>query len=137
MYPCAIGVLRSSGGAQVPQILVDHAGVAAHIAKAYPGLDYLEFSSQMLETYQDRSDLNLSLNYSVNHNFEGFRIVVQPQVRAEDGYTFGGEVLLRWQMGEQAVSPVKFIPVLEQTGLILPVGKWVLEQAIQAAKRIL
>ena len=137
MYPCAIGVLRSSGGAQVPQTLVDHAGVAAHIAKAYPGLDYLEFSSQMLETYQDRSDLNLSLNSSVNHNFEGFRIVVQPQVRAEDGYIFGGEVLLRWQMGEQAVSPVKFIPVLEQTGLILPVGKWVLEQAIQAAKRIL
>lgn len=137
LYPCAIGVLRSSGGAQVPQTLVDHAGVAAHIAKLYPGLDYLEFGPQMLKPYQDRSDLNLALNYSVNHDFENFRIVVQPQVRAEDGYIFGGEVLLRWKVEERDISPAKFIPVLEQTGLILPVGKWVLEQAIQVAKQIL
>ena len=137
LYPCAIGVLRSSGGAQVPQTLVDRASMAAHIAKGYPGLDYLEFTPQMLKPYQDRSDLNLALNYSVKHGFEGFRIVVQPQVRTKDSYLFGGEVLLRWKLQDQNITPDKFIPVLENTGLILPVGKWVLEQAVKTVKRIL
>ena len=137
MYPCAIGVLHGSGGTQVPQTLVDHAGVAAHIAKSYPGLDYVEFSPQMLKPYQDRSDMNLALNFSVNHDFQGFRVVVQPQVRAGDGSIFGGEVLLRWQNQGENVTPDKFIPVLEQTGLIIPVGKWILEQAMIAAKQIL
>ena len=137
MYPCAIGVLHSSGGHYVLQGLADHAAVAAHVAKSAPGRDYVEFTPQMLQPYQEQSDLNLGLNYSINHGFEGFRIVVQPQVRAEDGYILGGEVLLRWQDQGQNVTPDKFIPLLEKTGLILPVGKWVLKQALRVAGQIL
>ena len=58
-----------------------------------------------------------------------FRLVYQPKVNIADGRIVGFEALLRWTnpvLGE--VSPVRFIPIAERTGLIIPIGAWVLEQ---------
>lgn len=137
IYPCAIGVLRYPRDGTSIQTLLDNSVVAIRAAKAVPGQEYVEFSSSMLGNERVTNELNLKLNASVSNGFQGFRIVVQPQVYADTGAIFGGEVLLRWTDGSNAVPPSVFIPVLEQMGLISAVGKWVVDQAIRLCQKIL
>lgn len=135
--PCAIGVLHSAAGQREAQELVDNVITAAHTAKAFPDLDYLEFSSHMTKTYQEHTDMSMALNACIEHGFQGFRIVIQPQVETKNGRMFGGEVLLRWKNEGKEISPSKFVPILEQTGMIAPVGKWILEETMRKGKEIL
>lgn len=135
--PCAIGVLHSAAGQREAQELVDNVITAAHTAKAFPDLDYLEFSSHMTKTYQEHTDMSMALNACIEHGFQGFRIVIQPQVETKNGRMFGGEVLLRWKNEGKEISPSKFVPILEQTGMIAPVGKWILEETMRKGKKIL
>lgn len=135
--PCAIGVLHSAAGQREAQELVDNVIAAAHTAKAFPDLDYLEFSSHMTKTYQEHTDMSMALNACIEHGFQGFRIVIQPQVETKNGRMFGGEVLLRWKNEGKEISPSKFVPILEQTGMIAPVGKWILEETMRKGKEIL
>ena len=135
--PCAIGVLHSAAGQREAQELVDNVITAAHTAKAFPDLDYLDFSSHMTKTYQEHTDMSMALNACIEHGFQGFRIVIQPQVETKNGRMFGGEVLLRWKNEGKEISPSKFVPILEQTGMIAPVGKWILEETMRKGKEIL
>ena len=64
-----------------------------------------------------------------------FSLVYQPQIAANDGRLIGVEVLLRWQNPELGnISPVQFIPIAEETGLIVPIGEWVMRTACAQAK---
>ena len=135
--PCAIGVLHSGKEAYTPQVLIDGVSEIAHTAKAFVDLDFLESTAHIAESCWERSDISMALNSCVAHDFRGFRTVIQPLVVAQDGYIFGGEVLLRWENDGTPVKSSKFIPILEQTQLIVPVGKWVLKQALKAEKEIL
>jgi diguanylate cyclase (GGDEF)-like protein len=64
------------------------------------------------------------------------RLLYQPQIDARSGQVLGAEALLRWQHGVfGAVAPAEFIPVAETTGQILPIGEWVLQEAIQQLRR--
>ncbi|NDY95886.1 putative bifunctional diguanylate cyclase/phosphodiesterase [Wenzhouxiangella limi] len=66
-----------------------------------------------------------------------FFLVYQPQLDMHSGQVIGSEALLRWQHPDRGiVSPVEFIPVLEETGLIREAGAWVLEQAVADAARL-
>nr|WP_195268457.1 GGDEF and EAL domain-containing protein [Eubacterium sp. 1001713B170207_170306_E7] len=81
-------------------------------------------------------ELTSRLQLSVVNGMEGFRLVYQPFANSKDLGLAGAEALLRWSgtpFGE--VTPVEFIPLLESSGLIVPVGKWVLEQAIRTCKK--
>ena len=137
MYPCAVGGLRSPRDGRTAGDLVENAMVVLKEAKSAPEKGYVEFSADLRRDYKDKTDLSMALNACVNRMFEGFRIVIQPQVLASTGRIYGGEVLLRWEHQGCNVSPGKFIPMLEQTGLIIPVGKWVVYQAALACQQIL
>ena len=73
---------------------------------------------------------------SVERNCEGFSLFYQPQVDAATQEIIGAEALLRWQNPKgKNFSPVEFVPILEETKLIIPVGKWLLEEAVKTCKR--
>lgn len=81
-------------------------------------------------------ELTSRLQLSVVNGMEGFRLVYQPFAHSKDLGLAGAEALLRWSgepFGE--VTPAEFIPLLESSGLIVPVGKWVLEQAVKTCKK--
>lgn len=76
------------------------------------------------------------LRESIDRDFEGFSVRYQPQVHAQTGELFGAEALARWKCSKYGeISPEEFIPILEQTGLILQLGSWIFERACEECKR--
>lgn len=88
------------------------------------------FDPQHYQLFLRRKDLEAQLHHAVNHDFEGFEVYFQPIVDAGDYSLKGAESLMRFTLpsGER-VSPAEFIPLLEETGLIIPAGKWLLRHA--------
>lgn len=77
------------------------------------------------------------MRQSVNHGFKGFETYYQPIVDIRSNKLSSAETLLRFKSEETGfVSPMEFIPLLEESGLIIPVGKWVLDQAMEACSKI-
>ena len=96
-------------------------------------LDY--FSTSIWDARKRRLELYKYLDRSVRTDFKGFRLNYQPQVDAKTGVIKGVEALLRWECEELgAISPMEFIPVLEESRLIVPVGLWVLRKAMTACR---
>lgn len=81
--------------------------------------------------------LLLDLRYAVNHNYEGFDAYFQPIVSVEEKKLSSAETLLRFRHPDFGfVSPIEFIPLLEESGLIVPVGRWVLRRAMKMCKEM-
>lgn len=97
------------------------------------GKDRMIFFS--FEDYQEALDkirLQDELHASVNNDCEGFYLCYQPQIDNGNFKLYGAEALLRYESSWRgSVSPVEFIPILEQTGLICQVGTWVLKTALK------
>ncbi|MBI5890684.1 MAG: EAL domain-containing protein [Nitrosomonadales bacterium] len=94
---------------------------------------YRFFTAEM----QARSARNLQLVNDLRHALdrEQLHIVYQPQLSADGGRIVGTEALLRWQHPELGlVAPSEFIPVAEDSGMILPIGEWVIRQAVRQLK---
>ncbi len=108
--------------------LLKNADMAMYQAKATGGNDCQFYSSDMNERTRERLSLENSLRHALER--DEFYLVYQPQVDLNTGKLFGMEALLRWkhpQLGD--VPPMKFIPLAEETGLILSIGEWVLRNA--------
>ena len=89
-----------------------------------------EMQAQSVRTLQLETALRRALGR------DQLRLLYQPQVSLETGRVIGAEALLRWRHPELGqVSPAEFIPIAEASGLILPIGEWVIREAVQQLKR--
>ena len=113
--------------------LLKMADTAMYCAKENGSNRFEFYSSHMSSQIQDRLEMENALRGAILH--KEFFLVYQPQVDINTGQTVGLEALLRWRNPELGfVSPVKFIPVLEETGLIYEVGEWIIEQVCEFIK---
>ncbi len=129
----SVGIaLGQSGYGYDPEALLRDAHTATYRAKALGTARYEVFSSgmrnQAIHRFQTESDLHQALER------QEFFLNYQPLVNLETGQVDGFEALVRWQHPERGrVPPDEFISVAEETGLIIPMGLWILETACQQA----
>lgn len=89
------------------------------------------FCEEDYRKFLHRQRLMRQLRKAVKHGCEGFEAYFQPLYSTDRSRIFGAETLMRFHSEESGmVSPVEFIPILEETGLIIPAGRWILDQAL-------
>lgn len=125
---CSIGIsLYPSDGAD-GETLLKHADAAMYRAKAAGRNTFQFFSAEMNEELSQRLQLEAQLRRALER--DEFRLHYQTRIGLESGRVEGVEALIRWQSQEFGlVSPARFIPVAEDTGLIVPIGDWVMRVA--------
>lgn len=94
------------------------------------------YSPEIPQVKERKLEMVQMLRESIERGFAGFSVCYQPQVDAKTGKLYGAEALARWHCSKYGdVSPGEFIPLLEQNGLIVPMGMWILRKAAAQCKK--
>ncbi|MEW6562006.1 MAG: EAL domain-containing protein [Pseudomonadota bacterium] len=130
----SIGVSIFPEDSEKPTVLMRNADMAMYRAKESGRNTFQFFTPEMNRHAQERLHLEMYLRQAISR--DELMLHYQPQVDAATGRVISFEALLRWNSAELgAVSPARFIPVAEETGLILEIGTWVLREACSQARR--
>lgn len=128
----SIGIVMFKGEQSNVENLLKFAEVAMHQAKTSGRNTIVFHDSDMQNVLESRAQMELELRLALERH--QFQLYYQIKVDS-DGRASGAEALIRWIHPEHGVvSPAKFIPLAEETGLILPMGQWVLETACKQLK---
>ncbi|MGO4276209.1 EAL domain-containing protein, partial [Paenibacillus sp. TAF58] len=111
-----------------PEVLLKNADQAMYLAKEGGGNHYQFYEQEMSVIFSRRSACEQSLRTAIEHN--ELYLMYQPKFHIPTGKIIGVEALLRWDSHELGiVSPKEFIPIAEESGQIVAIGKWVLQTA--------
>ncbi len=127
-------VLYPQGGKDY-LVLHKHAEAALDQAKRDGKNKNIIFSKEQYNRWLRSITMRDMLQDSIEHDFEGFSLFYQPQVNARTQRLIGAEALLRWRSPKgRMVSPMEFVRILEETKMIIPVGRWIFETAVKQCR---
>ena len=135
MYTLSAGIIDTKNITRETENYIKVSEFALKMAKDNGRNNYYIYNEEDYSRYKRKRYISKALHNAVNNDFEGFEVFYQPIVDANTYMLTGAEALMRFSMKKEDsnerefVSPVEFIPLLEETGLIIPAGKWILEQS--------
>lgn len=135
IYTLSAGIINTRDITLEEENYVKLSEFALKTAKDNGRNNYYIYSKTDYDSYKRKLYISKALHNAVNEDFKGFQVFYQPVVDASTYMLTGAEALMRFFIKKEGVdeceyiSPVEFIPVLEETGLIIPAGRWILEQS--------
>ncbi len=130
----SIGISLYPQDATTAETLTSNADAAMYRAKAAGRNIYQFYTPELTRIAHEQVSLSADLRGALGRH--ELKLVYQPQIHLHNGRVYGVEALLRWHHGKSGlIMPDRFIPLAEDTGLIIPIGAWVLREACAQAKR--
>ncbi|MFD2113842.1 EAL domain-containing protein [Thiorhodococcus fuscus] len=123
----SIGIALSPNDGETPETLLKHADTALYAAKLDGRNTYRFFTASMGESASRKLDIESRLRCALDRG--DFKLLYQPTLDIGSGEVLGLEALLRWEDGENGlVEPADFISIAEESGLIVPIGSWMMNE---------